>query len=96
VFLFKRTVPNEFHLESLAVSETERGKGTGKKLLDATIEHARMKGFSRIRLEVVETNNGAKRLYEKFGFKEVNVQKVSFPFSKLLGFESVTEMVYTL
>jgi ribosomal protein S18 acetylase RimI-like enzyme len=96
VFFLNRTTPDELHLNSLAVSANERGKGIGKKLLDATIEHARQKGFATVKLNVIETNLDAKRLYERFGFEEKKVQKVPFPFNRIMGFGSVTEMVYRL
>jgi len=45
---------------------------------------------------VIETNQNARMLYERVGFKEAKVQKIPYPFSRLLGFGSVTEMVYRL
>ncbi|MDG6222185.1 MAG: GNAT family N-acetyltransferase [Candidatus Bathyarchaeota archaeon] len=94
--LAKKTKPKELHLESLAVSKTERGKWVGSKLLQFVLNYARSKGFSQIKLEVVDTNPRARQLYERFGFKEVEVHKVPYPFSFLLGFKSVTEMVCNL
>jgi ribosomal protein S18 acetylase RimI-like enzyme len=96
VFFLNRTAPNEVHLNSLAVSANERGKGIGKKLLDATIEYARQKGCATVKLDVVETNLAAKQLYERFGFRETKVQKVPFPLNRIMGFGSATEMVYML
>ncbi|PVX27479.1 MAG: hypothetical protein CW716_02095 [Candidatus Bathyarchaeum sp.] len=96
VFMMNRTKPNEVYVESLAVSEKERAKGIGKKLLKAAIDYARLEGFSSVRLDVIGTNRDAKRLYERFGFKESRVQRVPFPFSKLVGFGKVSEMVYAL
>ena len=95
-WLFNRTKKYELHLDSLAISANERNKGIGSKLLQSTIDHAQSKGFSQIKLEVIETNQNAIRLYERIGFKESKVQKIPYPFSKLLGFESVTEMIYML
>lgn len=96
IFLLTRARQNEIHLESIAVSSSEQGKGIGSKLIQATIDHAISKGFSQIKLEVIETNQEARKLYEKIGFKEFKVQKIPYPFSSLLGFGSVTEMIYRL
>ena len=96
IFLFNRAAENEILLDSLAVSTNERGKGIGSKLIHSVIDHARSHGFYQIRLEVIETNQKARRLYERFGFEEFKIQKVPFPFNKLLGFGSVTEMIYRL
>jgi ribosomal protein S18 acetylase RimI-like enzyme len=96
IFLFNRARQNELYIESIAVSASEQGKGIGSKLLQATIDNALSKGFSQIKLEVIETNQNARKLYEKIGFKEFKVNKIPYPFSRLLGFGSVSEMVYRL
>ena len=97
IFLFfnKRT-QKEIHLESLAVTTDEQGKGIGSKLLYFVIDYARLKGFSQIRLEVKDSNPNAKRLYERIGFKEKRVQKIPYPFNRLLGIKSIIEMIYIL
>ena len=94
--LANKTKPTELHLETLAVSVNERGKGVGSKLMQFVLNYARSKGFSRIILEVVETNARARHLYERFGFEEVKVQKIPYPFSFLMGFRSFTQMVCKL
>ncbi|MQY62377.1 GNAT family N-acetyltransferase [archaeon] len=96
MFFFNKAAKNEILIDSIAVSANEQGKGIGSKLLQSTIDHAQSKGFSQIKLEVIETNQNARRLYERVGFKEAKVQKIPYPFSRLLGFGSVTEMVYRL
>lgn len=95
-FLLTKVGSKELHLESLAVSSKHRNQGIGHKLLQFTVDYGRSKKFSQIHLEVIQTNPKAKRLYERIGFKEVKVQKVPFPFSNLLGFSSITQMVYKL
>ena len=77
LILANRTKPRELHLETLAVSKNERSKGVGSKLLQFVLNYARSEGFSRIILEVVETNPRAKHLYERFGFKEIKIVLVS-------------------
>lgn len=47
--------------------------------------------YDYIQLDVIDTNEGAKRLYERKGFEQTQVHK--FPYLKgLLGFGGVTTM----
>jgi ribosomal protein S18 acetylase RimI-like enzyme len=96
LFLFTKPAKNELLIDTIAVSADERGKGIGSKLLHSVIDYARSKRFYRIKLEVVETNKDAERLYERIGFKKFRVQKIPHPFNRFLGFGSVTEMTYRL
>jgi ribosomal protein S18 acetylase RimI-like enzyme len=93
---FTKTAKNELLIDTLAVSADERGKGIGSKLFHSVIDYARSNGFYRIKLEVIETNQNARRLYERIGFTEFKVTKIPYPFNRLLGFGSVTEMIYML
>jgi len=45
-----------------------RGQGLGHRLIERTLEAARLLGLSRIELTVRENNRNAIALYEKFGF----------------------------
>lgn len=45
-----------------------RGKGIGRRLMDATISAARAEGLTRIELEVFSSNTYAIKLYERRGF----------------------------
>jgi len=45
-----------------------RGKGIGRRLMDATINDARTAGLTRIELEVFSSNTNAITLYERYGF----------------------------
>ena len=91
------TVPKtDVYIDTLAVSADERGKGVGSKLLNSVIDYARSNGFYRVTLAVIETNHKARRLYERIGFKATRDRKIPYPFSSIMGFGSVTEMVYML
>ncbi|RJS23047.1 GNAT family N-acetyltransferase [Corallococcus sp. H22C18031201] len=46
-----------------------RGTGMGRALMDAAIAAARAWGADRLRLEVFERNEAARRLYERAGFQ---------------------------
>lgn len=56
-------------LEDLFVEESARGKGHGRKLVEAAIERARARGCDRIQLDVNQANRNALGLYESCGFK---------------------------
>ncbi len=53
---------------SMWVSPHARGQGVGERLARAAIEFAREVGFPAVKLEVVDTNIAAVRLYERLGF----------------------------
>lgn len=59
------------NIHDLAVLGECRGQGIGTILLDAVDTRARELGCCRVTLEVVEDNPGAKRLYERSGFRMV-------------------------
>ena len=52
---------------ALAVAEPYRGRGFGRRLMEALHEHARRAGIARLALSV-EQDNFAKRLYESLGY----------------------------
>jgi ribosomal protein S18 acetylase RimI-like enzyme len=55
-------------LEDLYVRGDAQGKGLGRALTEAAIEHARDRGAKRIQLDVEEENATARAVYEKAGF----------------------------
>jgi len=94
--LFERKAKDgELLMDGIAVSEDYRGKGVGTALFDALIEYAKSHDYGRIRLDVIDTNPEARRLYERLGFKaeRTNTFEVLRP---LLGFGGATAMVYDL
>ena len=66
---------DEAHLTSLAVRETERSKGIGRRLLMASLQLAVQRQATMMTLEVRASNKMAQGLYEKFGFRKVGVRK---------------------
>jgi GNAT superfamily N-acetyltransferase len=70
-FRFLRSVWSEgldLYLEELYVVPGERGKGTGRALLEATMATGREAGATRIDLNTGETDTAARALYESVGF----------------------------
>ena len=57
------------YLEDILVTESMRGKGIGKMLIEKLIEEAKEKGFKRITWQVLDWNEPAINFYKKFGAK---------------------------
>jgi GNAT superfamily N-acetyltransferase len=57
------------YLEDILVTESMRGRGIGKMLIEKLIEEAKEKGFKRITWQVLGWNEPAINFYKKFGAK---------------------------
>lgn len=91
----RRPSPGELLMDGIAVSATHRGTGAGTALLRATIDLARSAGCRTVRLDVIDTNRAARRLYERVGFTAVRTSR--FPYLRwLLGFGASTQMEYLI
>ena len=66
----------DLYLAEVAIEESQRGKGLGRKVICDVIDYARSKGYSRVILDADFRNKGAKRLYESIGFREFNKKRV--------------------
>ena len=90
--LFERSPePGELVMDGIAVRDDMRGYGIGGQLLDLLAHYAQAQGYTQMRLDVIETNPGARRLYERKGFQPVETQH--FPYLKwLIGFGAATRM----
>ncbi len=70
LFQFIETVPDgDYYLQAVAVDETQRGSGVGSMLIDHCALGAIAAGSTRLALDVVETNDAARRLYERRGMQ---------------------------
>jgi [ribosomal protein S18]-alanine N-acetyltransferase len=69
-FLFGRGVDSEWELENIAVAGPARHCGLGTRLLGEFLNTARSRGATTVFLEVRESNSAARRLYEKWAFRE--------------------------
>jgi ribosomal protein S18 acetylase RimI-like enzyme len=73
----EETLPNEWYLDTISVDEKYRGLGIGSKLLDELPKLAHKSGKEIIGLNVDAINTGARKLYERKGFKEVTKMTLS-------------------
>lgn len=61
--------PAVVHLMALWVHPELRGSGAADELVAAVLAWARVEGASTVRLEVMQANGRARRLYERAGFR---------------------------
>lgn len=83
--------PGQLLMDGIFVSEHARGLGIGSALLGAIVRKAEDDGLGRVRLDVIDTNERAKALYERMGFVVVSTEKTG-PFRHLFGFSSAARM----
>jgi ribosomal protein S18 acetylase RimI-like enzyme len=60
--------PQDQELRRIYVEAGFQNKGIGRRLLDAALDHPRLKAPADIYLDVWVRNRGAWRLYERYGF----------------------------
>lgn len=82
-------------MDGIGVSPKMRGRGIGTKLLHSLMEYAKKEGYRSVRLDVIDTNPAARRLYERVGFIPVKTKKFTY-LKWLLGFGAATQMEYLL
>jgi diamine N-acetyltransferase len=63
--------PGDQELRRLYVQSGFQGRGIGQQLLDAALHHPHLKVAANVFLDVWEQNDGARRLYERYGFAVV-------------------------
>jgi ribosomal protein S18 acetylase RimI-like enzyme len=62
------------NVHDLAVVPAHRGRGVGRRLLEAVEARARALGCCKLTLEVLENNPRARRMYERAGFAQARYQ----------------------
>ena len=90
--LYRRRQPDQLLMDGIAVEPGYRGQGVGSRLLDAVMGHATRLGLQAVRLDVVDTNPKARRLYERLGFVAIATESTG-PLKSLFGFGAATTMV---
>lgn len=70
---------DELHLLNLTVAPAHQGQGHARALLAQLAESARARQAAQIWLEVRESNERARRLYERWGFESIGLRKGYYP-----------------
>lgn len=66
---------DEGELANIAVVESHRSMGLGRRLLSAMVDVARARGVVSLYLEVRVSNHRAAELYERFGFERIGIRR---------------------
>ncbi len=68
--------PDSWYVNVLAALPEARGRGLGTRLLGLADEIARAQGLARLSIIVADNNAGARRLYERQGYREVDRRRM--------------------
>lgn len=79
-------------VDGLAVAEGARGAGVGAALVEALSREATMRGFVRLRLDVIGENLRARALYDRLGFEVVGRRESRLK-ALIFGYRSSITMV---
>jgi len=91
--VLERDVENtRFLMDGIFVAPAARGRGVGTALLDAICAEARTRGYSEVRLDVIDSNPRARALYERCGFVAGKTSDLG-PLRHVFGFRTATMMV---
>ena len=94
-FYERKKVADELMMDGISVAPTHRGLGVGTQLLAELIQYGSEHQYTSIRLDVIDTNEAAKRMYERIGF--VAGETAEFEYARgVLGFGASTTMIYSL
>ncbi|WP_295589171.1 GNAT family N-acetyltransferase [uncultured Methanobrevibacter sp.] len=63
---------DDLYVAEIAIDDSLRGQGLGKQVLLDVIDYAKSKNLNRVILDADFRNIGARKLYERIGFKEFN------------------------
>lgn len=83
----------ELLMDGISVSAAARGGGIGTKLLNELKDYALSENYHSIRLDVIDTNPAAKRLYERLGFIATKTTRFTY-LNWLLGFSAATTLEF--
>ena len=70
-----RTLADEGEIQRIAVDPAFRRQGIARKLMESMAAVARMTGAREVALEVRESNESARKLYESYGFRQEAVRR---------------------
>lgn len=69
---------DDLYLAELAIDSKLRGQGIGRKVVCDVINYAKSKNYKRVTIDADFRNHGAKRLYDRIGFKVFNKKSLKF------------------
>jgi ribosomal protein S18 acetylase RimI-like enzyme len=84
VAVARRRTSRMWFLEVVYVRPGARGRGLGVELIREVARRAQVDGAEMLELEVLESNEGARRLYDRLGFRTVE-RSLAVPTSRLAG-----------
>lgn len=70
--------PDQLLMDGIVVGSALRGQGVGTCLLDKLARFAKAEGFRSVRLDVIDTNPHARRMYERNGFRATRTEKFGY------------------
>jgi ribosomal-protein-alanine N-acetyltransferase len=70
---------DEMHLLNLTVAPEAQGQGHARRMLDELVTLCRAMNARQLWLEVRETNERARRLYTRYGFRHIGVRRGYYP-----------------
>ncbi|MGE6379494.1 GNAT family N-acetyltransferase [Peribacillus muralis] len=73
----KEAEVDDLYLDTISVDPNYQGKGIGSALIQYVEEYAKQMGYPRVSLVVENENEGASRLYNKLGYKELKTVTIS-------------------
>jgi ribosomal-protein-alanine N-acetyltransferase len=74
-YLCSSRIIDEGHILTFAVHPEFRKRGIASALIGDTLDQLKREGCRFAFLEVRASNSGAKKMYEKFGFRELGIRK---------------------
>lgn len=83
-------------IDGIVVHPNWRGLGIGTMLLNQLKEYAQQKALHTLQLNVIDKNQGAKRLYTRYGFVATQTQSLAYYRRWLLGFGATITMEFNL
>ncbi len=84
VWMRNKISKNEFYISNIAIDKNYRGMGYGKKLMLYAEKLARESGFSKITLDVENTNTAAIDLYKRIGYVGKSVKRINIKGNKFV------------
>ena len=78
-YLVAMQILDEVHLLNITVAPVHQHQGWARLMLDALVTWSRGQSAGTLWLEVRKSNSPARRLYERYGFRQVSVRRDYYP-----------------